>query len=225
MDLSDYKNNIKIFYDKYNNLNTIKTKITVLLTELKNKGEENFSEKELKARNKYRSEVYIINSKLLDIPKKPFDTNFQLEKLRKTWNESNVNGYYKLITGLYIWIPSIRSDYTNSVIEDSKIKIKLIKVNKGNEKYIHIPYELKPYIKYWDQLPTTNNSFVQALIRISKEVFFLKLSINIYRKIWTEFGERTMKPSAIIKLSEDMNHSYQIHTTIYMPKMNIVYLD
>ena len=47
-------------------------------------------------------------------------------------------------------------------------------------------------IEKFNDLPKNSNAFIQLLRYASVDIFKYKFSIDMYRRIWTEFGKRTM---------------------------------
>ena len=132
---------IKAIESKYSNINTIRTKI---ITELKNYADTDTEHEKISDRKILRDYLFDKKKELNDIPKEPFNKEFQLEKLRERWTSYNQNVMYKLITGLYLFIPALRSDYAGAVVVKNKfnsiIVIKnLVKVNTDKSKTIEIP--------------------------------------------------------------------------------------
>ena len=69
----------------------------------------------------------------------------------------------------------------------------------------------------------THNLFTNTHALASKRIFNKNITINTYRRIWTEFGIRTMTINEQKNLAFLMNHSYNIHTKEYTPLMQVVY--
>lgn len=217
---------IKEIKKNYTNLNTISTKITQNLSELKKLGV--LDKKQTKTQKILREQLFKIKLDIAEENKqKPFDKNLQLENLRNIWLAAKVEDKYKLITGLYIWIPALRTDYINGEINVAKNQIVIknfVKINTEDGTIIDIPPELIPIISSFELLNlTSRNTFIQQLRFASNIIFGKKLSIDIFRRSWVEFGARTMKQNEIANLAKKMNHSLAIHNTTYMPKQNIEY--
>lgn len=224
MTLKKAKQIIKDLHDTYSNINTVKTKIVNLLSELKKKEQDTgLNKTEKKIQDLYRKEVYKLQIEVNDRPKPEFDKNNQLEKLREEWNQ-HVDNRDKLITGLYIWLEPLRSDYADSTYKEGFITLKLIKTNKDIEKKIKVPNQLIELCNnFYDSLPKINNTFVKTLSRASDKIFKRNLTINDFRKIWTEYGLRKLSVSEQKKLAKNMNHSFATHMNNYTPKMEPVY--
>lgn len=143
----------------------------------------------------------------------------KLETLRETWTSfkpENINDYeYKLITGLYIWIPALRSDYAYAKINNNIISFTPLKVNTETRKHIVVPEELFDFIGYFVFLPKNAEAFKKKLIRASNRIFKQNFGINIYRHAWASFSNRTMTVADISETAKQMNHSYDVHTRIY----------
>jgi hypothetical protein len=215
----DAKKIIDDIKKSYTNLGTISVKITEYLSYLKNLGVLN--ENQIDAQRIFREELLKLKKEIDAIPNEPFDKSIQLEKLRKMWKKSDASNNYKLLTGLYIWIPSLRSDYVkgNCEVIGENIFIKnLVKVNKDQNRTIKIPKEIKPYISEFNNFPKDNKIFCIELKKASLVVFKKGLTVNSYRHIWTEYGARKYTKEEIEKLSYDMNHSVAVHKKNYMPK-------
>ena len=207
---------------KYTNKNTICTKITEKLSEFKNLQVLNEEQNE---QQKYLRKV-LWDLKIEPDEKFPFREELKLEKLRSIWKNFDTNDKYKLITGLYLWIPALRSDFTNAdIINNKQIVIKnFTKVNCDKGAVIDIPIELSLLIAYFSLLPKNNSSaFLKLLRKASETIFGEKFGVDIYRRSWVEFGARLYNGKQIKKLAADMNHSLAIHNSMYMPKMEIVY--
>jgi hypothetical protein len=178
---------------------------------------------EKKIQDLYRKEVYRLQIEVNDRPKPEFDKKNQLEKLREEWNQ-HINNRDKLIIGLYIWLEPLRSDYADSKYENGYISVKLIKTNKDIEKKIKVPNELIELCEnFYNSLPKLNNTFVKTLSRASDKIFKRNITINDFRKIWTEFGIRRMTLKQQKELAKNMNHSFATHMGHYTPKMVPVY--
>jgi hypothetical protein len=216
IDYTDFDATVSFLQNKYNNLNTYCNKISEILNIIRT--QENRSLQIL-----YRTELARCKSLLLDKPKKPFDSFLQLENLRNIWSQRNIIDRHGLITGLYLFIPALRSDYAGSVIKNNQISLSLVKVNKGSIITKQVPPELNAYIALWSTLPTSHKTFANLLSTSSKVVFDRSISINVFRRVWTEFGLRTMTISEQKQLATDMNHSFEIHNTTYTPLMQPVY--
>lgn len=216
---------IKDIKERYSNLNTQKTYITKQLTILKNKGE--LTEEEKEEQKLGRIAIENIKSKLIDKPKEPFIKKWQLEKLRAKWRKYDDSDKYKLIVGLYLYIPALRSDYINAKIENGFIVIpKMIKVQTiwPDGIKIKIPKELLPLIGSFELLSKNSHAFTQSLQTASKAIFNETFSIDFYRRCYTEWGLRKLTSTQNKQLAKDMNHSYEIHMSTYTPKTSIDYI-
>lgn len=224
MTLKQAKKTLEELHKTYSNINTVKTKIVSLLSELKQKEQDKGLTKiEKKIQELYRKEVYKLQIDVNNRERPEFNKDNQLEKLRKEW-ELHVDGRDKLITGLYLYIEPLHSDYANSKYLDGYINLKLIKTNKDTDKKIKVPKQLiKLCDDYYNNLPKVNNTFVQTLRRASKKIFKRNITINDYRKIWTEYGIRTMSMRQQKELAKNMNHSFATHMSEYTPRMVPVY--
>lgn len=223
MTLKQAKKTLEELHNTYSNINTVKTKVVSLLSELKQKEQEKGLTKiEKKTQELYRKEVYKLQIEVNNRERPAFDKNNQLEKLREEW-KMHIDNRDKLITGLYLFIEPLRSDYADSIYKDGYITVKLIKVNM-DEKKIKVPKQLvKLCDDYYNDLPKVNNTFAKTLSRASEKVLKKNLTINDYRKIWTEYGIRTMSIKKQKELAKKMNHSFATHMSEYTPRMVPVY--
>lgn len=224
MTLKQAKKTLEELHKTYSNINTVKTKIVSLLSELKQKEQDKGLTKiEKKIQELYRKEVYKLQIDVNNRERPTFDKNNQLEKLREEW-KLHIDNRDKLITGLYLFIEPLRSDYADSNYKDGYITVKLIKTNADTEKQIKVPKQLiKLCDDYYHHLPKVNNTFTKTLSRASKKVFKRNLTINDFRKIWTEYGIRTMSIRKQKELAKNMNHSFATHMSEYTPRMVPVY--
>jgi hypothetical protein len=205
--------------DKYDNINTRCKYISIILSLLHQQSPINTS-----LVHQYNTYLHTLKTLLNNKELPAFDNTLQLEKLQQIWTLSpDTNPKHKLITGLYLFIQPLRSDYAGSYILNNQIHVKLIKVNKGQTRIIDIPTQLLPYINIYHTLPSNNNSFVQLLSYASKKIFDKYLSINSYRHIWAEYGKRTLSIENQQILASSMNHSFNIHNSNYLPKQHIQY--
>lgn len=214
----NYQDTINYLKNKYTNIQTYCKHISLILRDIRN--EEPVNEF---LQTVYRNELGRCKMLIEELPKKSFDKELQLEKLRKIWSERNIIDRNALITGLYLFIPALRSDYTESFIKDNFIYITLSKINKGVVVTREIPNELKSLLHLYNTLPKSHNSFTNTLSLASKRIFNKNITINTYRRIWTEFGIRTMTVQEQKHLAFLMNHSWNIHMKEYTPLMEIVY--
>tara|TARA_R110000868_G_scaffold261216_3_gene519299 strand:+ start:1014 stop:1733 length:720 start_codon:yes stop_codon:yes gene_type:complete len=221
MTLKQAKEKLEEIFNTYDNLNTRMTKISRLLSELKQK--EKLTKIEKKIQLMYRKKLYELKIEYDERERPEFNKDNQLEKLRKDW-ELHVDGRDKLITGLYLFLEPLHSDYADSKYLDGYISLKLIKTNADVEKKIKVPKQLlKLCDNFYNDLPKVNNTFVQTLRRASQRVFKRNITINDYRKIWTEYGIRTMSIRKQKELAKKMNHSFATHMSEYTPRMVPVY--
>lgn len=222
--LKEAKEKLNEIFETYDNISTRRVKISRILSELKQK--EKLTTTQKKIQLMYREKLYELTIEYDNRQMPEFDKNNQLEKLRKEW-EIYKDGRDKLITGLFLFIEPLRSDYATSKYSNGNINVKLIKTNvnaNDEEKTIKVPQELiKLCEDYYDDLPRVNNTFVQTLKRASNKIFKRNITINDYRKIWTEYGIRTMSVTDQKKLAKNMNHSFYTHIQHYTPKMTPVY--
>jgi len=217
---------IKDIKKNYTNNGTICVKITEYLTYIKNL--KVLNETHIKAQTIFRGELFKLKTIMNNTEAEPFDRSLQLEKLRLIWLKSNCDPFDKLLTGLYIWIPALRSDYIkgNCDFTSETIFIKnLIKTNTDQSKTIVVPKELKELIKNLEKFPSNNTIFSIQLKKASLNIFQKGLTINTYRHIWTEYGYRNYNKDEIEQLAKDMNHTLTIHNKHYLPKIEnkIVY--
>ena len=215
---------------KYTNKNTIKYHIVKALKELKYKGV--LSEYDIEQQTIGRDEIMKIKNEIENVPNEAFERKNKLEKLRKIWTEfddkTDTVKKYKLIVGLYIWIPALRTDFVEAEISENKKKIIIKKMVKEHSHWpngiiINVPTQLKPYISYWDTMPKNSNSFIQTLKVASNAIFNEKFGIGDYRKIYTEWGFRKLNQEDNKKLAKNMNHSFDVHMSYYMAKTKVVY--
>ena len=214
----NYQDTINYLKNKYTNIQTYSKHIALILKDIRNEEPVNEFLQTL-----YRNELRRCKEIIENLPKQSFDRELQLEKLRETWLKRNKIDRDALITGLYLFIPSLRSDYAESFIKDNLIYITLSKINKGKIVTREIPNELKSLVHLYNTLPKTHNLFTNTLALASKRIFNKNITINTYRRIWTEFGIRTMTINEQKNLAFLMNHSYNIHTKEYTPLMQVVY--
>lgn len=217
-DKNDFQNTILFLSNKYTNIQTYAKYISFILTDIKNENPINTELQQL-----YRNELSRCKVLIEDLPKDSFDESLQIEKLRDIWMKRNIIDRHGLIIGLYLWIPALRSDYAGSFIKDNFIHISLIKVNTDMIVTRAIPDILLPFIPFFKLLPTRHNSFTNAVAIASKIIFNKNITINTYRRIWAEYGLRTMTVSQQRHLAFLMNHSFEIHNKLYTPQMQIVY--
>ena len=229
--IKDYKKFIKYMETKYINDNTRRTYITkYAINVLKTVTQ---TTTVLDSLTKYRKYIKDIEMKLLNENASKVLTD-SLENVRKIWLLKFQNEMLKtkpdkiickalLFTGLYIWIPALRTDFLNSEIKDNKIFIpNLVKRNTSKSKLIDIPNQLNTLIKYHKYLPKIKNSYTTTLSRDSTKLFGQPYSINVFRKLWVDWQKRTNNDlDARIKLSHDMNHSLLTSKYIYerLPKI------
>ena len=219
-DIIDFSSTCLFLSNKYPNIYTYTNQISNILTNIKNTIPINTDLQAL-----YRAELHRCKNKISDIPKKPFQVNLQLEKLQNIWYSRNIIDRNALIVGLFILMPPLRSDFAQAYIKEDVFHIPLIKVNKGTIITRAIPQQLKPYLEFFSELPKKYHSFTNAVALASKQIFNQSITINMYRRIWTEYGLRTMTISQQRELAKDMNHSFEIHNTQYTPLMQPVYED
>lgn len=198
-------------------LSTVKNKIGEILSIFKYNTP--LTEEQNDDQLKLRITVDMLRDKIGTIPKEKYDKELKLENLKKIWKKYDKNDYYKLIVGLYLFIPALRSDYINGTIEKNNIVISnYVKVNKHLGATIKIPNQLKSYIKEFKHLPKNSNAFIAALRKASNDIFGKEYSIDIYRRAWGEFSIK-MNETEIRKIAKAMNHSYETHCLIYSPKI------
>jgi len=223
-----YDETIKKLEKKYDNLNTLSSNVSGILSILNKRENENgkLTKKEITIQKKYRDYIHETRKKLDNKEPEPFNNDMKLEKLREVWEKYDKNRKYKLITGLYLYIEPLRSDYAGAtLLEDNKIRVRLMKVNIGEYNTINIPEILHEYLDCFDLLPVKNSAFINILRTASENIFGEQYSINTYRHIWAEYGKRMMSISEQIELAKKMNHSMTIHEARYLPKQEIVYTD
>lgn len=214
----NFEETVNYLKNKYKNIQTYRKHISFILSEIRN---DEFLNEKLQLM--YRNELYRCIKIIEDIPKEPFDESLQLEKLREIWKQRNIIDRHGLIVGLYLFIPALRSDYAESYIKDDVIYITLGKVNKGEIVSRKVPDELKSFMHIYKALPTKRDVFANYVGISSKKIFGIKITINVLRRIWTEFGLRTMSISEQRDLAYLMNHSWEMHMKEYTPLMKIVY--
>ena len=228
INIDRYDETIKKLERKYDNLNTLSFNVSGILSILNKRENENgkLTKKEITIQKKYREYIHEARKKLDNKELEPFNNDMKLEKLRERWEEYNMNRKYKLITGLYLFMEPLRSDYAGAtLLEDKKIRVRLVKVNIGEYSIIDIPEKLHEYLDCFDLLPVKNNAFINILRKASENIFGEQYSVNIYRHIWAEYGKRMLSISEQIELAKKMNHSMTIHEARYLPKQEIVYTD
>jgi hypothetical protein len=178
------------------------------------------TEEQTKEQEDLRLALKHLKDKIDNIPKEEYDTNLRLENLKEIWEKYDKNNKYKLIVGLYLFIPALRTDYINAKIDKTNFIISnYVKVNTDLGTTIKIPTELKEYINEFDNLPKNSNAFKALLRTASKNIYNQEYSIDIYRRCWTEFSLRTMNTAEIKKIAKAMNHSYEVHCLVYSPKL------
>lgn len=217
-DKNDFTSTCSFLQNKYSNIYTYTKHISFILTQIKNEIPLNIDLQTL-----YRLELTRTKTIIQDLPKKPFDHSIQLEHLRHIWIQRNIIDRHSLIIGLYLFLPALRSDYAKAFIQDNIIHIPLIKVNTDKVITHNIPQELLPYIHLFPTLPKLHKTFANTVALSSKIIFNKTITINMFRRIWTEFGLRTMTVSQQRQLAQNMNHSFQMHNTCYTPLMQPVY--
>lgn len=238
--IENYDKTILELEEKYTNLNTKSKYISMILSEIKKKKElneiklklelkrelnedEGLSKKDLELRRKYRDYLYKLKIQIDNVELPVFEETLKLETLRQKWIEYKGSKKWKLVTGLYLFIEPLRSDYAGSKLNGLQINVKLIKCNKDEERVIDIPVELREYLDVFDKLPENNNNFVQLLTRASSKIFNKELSVNAYRHIWTEYAKRVLSLDEQRRLSVKMNHSFSVHEKRYLPKQEMQY--
>ena len=214
----DFENTIEYLKKKYPNIQTYCNYISSILVNIRNEVPVNEPLQLL-----YRTELKRCKQIIEDLPKDSFDISLQLEKLRDIWYKRNIIDRHGLIIGLYLFLPALRSDYAESFIKDNLINITLSKINKGSVITREIPPELTPFLHLYKNLPSRHNTFTNAVAIASRIIFDRTITINVFRRIWTEFGLRTMTVSEQRNLAYNMNHSFEIHNRQYTPQMQIVY--
>ena len=210
---------LKQVKENHSNLNSQNKKISDYLVMLRNKKE--LTSKEIDDQVLLRAELHSIQRKRRAVPKEPFDKKLQLEKLREIWKYHD-DSVAKLIVGLYLFIPALRSDYKKSEYQDGTISLRTIKCKPRDIQIIVPEILIELCENFYDRLPK-HDYFIKYVQRSSTKLFQNDLGINDYRKIWAEFGHRTMTAPDIEELAFNMNHSLAIHNSEYMPNMIIEY--